>query len=136
MSISSRGKLSGAIKGYNKIKGSIDMGNPTKGAVKFINGIGPDENGNIELEIPECKVQSVNGIEPDENGNIEIHIPESKLQSVNGVEPDENGNVEIDTMPDGLEQITILSEADMLPAIHDASGAILTDENRNVILRY
>lgn len=34
------------------------------------------------------------------------------------------------------EQISMLIEADMLPAVHDASGAILTDENGNVILRY
>ena len=81
-------------------------------------------------------VKSVNGVKPDSAGNVEIHIPESKLQSVNGIEPDANGNVEIDTMPDGLEQISILAEADMLPAVHDASGSILTDENGNVILRY
>lgn len=81
-------------------------------------------------------VKSVNGVKPDSAGNVDIPIPESKLQSVNGIEPDENGNVEIDTMPDGLEQIAILAEADMLPAIHDASGAILTDGNGNVILRY
>lgn len=34
------------------------------------------------------------------------------------------------------EQIAMLIESDMLPAVYDASGAILTDENGNVILRY
>lgn len=34
------------------------------------------------------------------------------------------------------DQIEMLIEADMLPAVHDASGAILTDENGNIILRY
>lgn len=109
-------------------------------AVKSINGILPDEDGNVALDIPECKVKSVNGIEPDENGNVEISIPEVDtsdfVKTVNGEVPDENGNVEIETTPDELEQIALLVELDMLPAIHDASGAILTDENGNIILRY
>lgn len=90
MSISSRGKLSGAIKGNSELNGSMSMGNPAKGAVK----------------------------------------------TVNGVKPDKNGNVEVDALPDELEQVEILIESDMLPAVHDVNGAILTDENGNVILRY
>lgn len=39
-------------------------------------------------------------------------------------------------LPSDTEQIAMLAEADMLPAVHDADGAILTDENGNVILRY
>lgn len=58
------------------------------------------------------------------------------VKSVNGVEPDESGNVEIDALPDDAEQISMLAEADMLPAVHDTSGAILTDQNGNIILRY
>lgn len=81
-------------------------------------------------------VKSVNGVKPDKGGNVEIEIPECKVQSVNGIAPDENGNVEIDALPDDAEQIAMLAEADMLPAVHDASGAILTDENGNIILRY
>lgn len=37
-------------------------------------------------------VKTVNGIEPDETGNIEV---DSGVKSVNGIEPDENGNVEV-----------------------------------------
>jgi hypothetical protein len=37
---------------------------------------------------------------------------------------------------DDGEQVSILIDADLLPAVHDASGAILTDENGNVVLRY
>ena len=58
------------------------------------------------------------------------------VKSVNGVEPDENGNVEIDALPNDVEQIAMLIEVNMLPSVHDASGAILTDTNGNVILRY
>lgn len=116
MSISSRGKLSGAIKGNSELNGSMAMGNPARGAVKSVNGIRPDKNGNVEIEIPECDaVKTVNGIAPDENGNVDIP----------------GGG-----MPNELDQVKLLIEADMLPAVHDVNGAILTDENGNVILRY
>ena len=39
------------------------------------------------------------------------------------------------SMPDDSEQIAMLTEADMLPAVH-YNGAILTDENGSIILRY
>lgn len=39
------------------------------------------------------------------------------------------------TIPD-TEQLSMLIEADLLPVAYDASGAILTDEKGNVILRY
>ena len=58
------------------------------------------------------------------------------VKSVNGIDPDENGNVQIDALPDDAEQIAMLIEADLLPAVHDASGAILTDEKGNIVLRY
>lgn len=58
------------------------------------------------------------------------------VSTVNGVSPDENGNVEIQTLPNDVEQISMLINTDLLPAVHDADGAILTDENGNVILRY
>ena len=59
-----------------------------------------------------------------------------KVSSVNGIAPDANGNVEVDALPDNAEQLEMLIEADMLPAVHNASGAILTDENGNIVLRY
>lgn len=59
-----------------------------------------------------------------------------KVKTVNGVEPDENGNVQIDALPDDAEQLDMLIEADLLPAVYDTNGAILTDENGNIILRY
>lgn len=66
-----------------------------------------------------------------------VEIPEcDAVKTVNGITPDENGNVEIETTPDELEQIALLTELGMLPAVHDTNGAILTDENGNVILRY
>ena len=92
------------------------------GNVKSVNGIKPDENGNIEIEIseielpeinypvtsvngmtgdveieiPEQKNITVNGIAPNESGNIQIEIPEQKNITVNGVAPDESGNIQIE----------------------------------------
>lgn len=60
---------------------------------------------------------------------------EDCVKSVNGVTPDENGNVTVSAMPNDLEQITMLVDADMLPAVH-LGGAILTDNSGRVILRY
>lgn len=37
---------------------------------------------------------------------------------------------------DDNAQLAMLIEADMLPAVHDEDGKILTDENGKIILRY
>jgi hypothetical protein len=37
---------------------------------------------------------------------------------------------------DGIKQIAVLIKEDMLPAVYNLDGKILTDENGNVILRY
>lgn len=61
--------------------------------------------------------------------------PKSCVTSVNGVSPDKKGNVEVSAMPNDVEQVFMLIESDMLPAVH-INGAILTDENGSIILRY
>lgn len=61
--------------------------------------------------------------------------PKPCVTSVNGVSPDKNGNVEVSAMPDDVEQVFMLIEADMLPAVH-YNGAIITDEKGNIIFRY
>lgn len=44
------------------------------GGVSTVNGVSPDKNGNVELEIGDGSVQSVNGVLPDESGNVELEI--------------------------------------------------------------
>ena len=34
------------------------------------------------------------------------------------------------------ETLNLLIEEDMLPAVHNAGGGILTDQNGNIVLRY
>lgn len=89
----------------------------------------------------EGTVKTVNGIEPDENGNVElpaVEIPEVDLsgvvKSVNGVTPDESGNVTLDISVEDSEVLDMLIELNALPAVTDADGAIYTDENGSILM--
>ena len=42
------------------------------GTVKTVNGVTPDENGNVEVPTAEGTVKFVNGIAPDETGNAQL----------------------------------------------------------------
>ena len=92
-------------------------------------------------------VQTVNGIKPDENGNVNIEIPEVEIpkvdltgvvKSVNGTVPDENGNVVLqissDISVDNNEVLDMLLELDALPAVTAPDGAIYTDENGAILM--
>ena len=72
------------------------------GAVKTVNGAEPDENGNVQIVMPEVPeinypVTSVNG----QTGDVQIEIPEVKEITVNGVAPDENGNIQLEISASG-----------------------------------
>lgn len=54
------------------------------GTVKSVNGVAPDESGNVAIEIPGGTVKTVNGTSPDENGNVEITIPDSDWNAAEG----------------------------------------------------
>lgn len=97
----------------------LDIPESTNGTVTSVNGVEPDENGNVEIEVGGGTVQSVNGAVPDENGNIEIEVGSGTVTSVNGVAPDENGNVEIEV---GGGSGTVQSVNGELP---DADGNVL-----------
>lgn len=56
-----------------KLKGKF-----SRPAVESVNGVKPDETGEITLPIPECKIKSVNNIEPDKSGNITIEFPKQE----------------------------------------------------------
>lgn len=59
-------------------------------------------------------VKSVNGVLPDENGNVEIELPEAggegTVKSVAGVEPDESGNVPLTPADIGAAEVEITDE--------------------------
>lgn len=44
------------------------------GTVKSVNGVEPDQNGNVVLEIETGGVKTVNNIAPDGNGNVQIEV--------------------------------------------------------------
>lgn len=104
-----------------KTKSGAEWQKPTgggEGTVKTVNGIGPDENGNVELpavEIPEVDLSGV-------------------VKSVNGVTPDKSGNVTLDISVEDSEVLDMLIELNALPAVTDSDGAIYTDENGSILM--
>ena len=68
-------------------------GTDGSGSVQMVNGIGPDENGNVIIDIGTGSVKTVNGIAPDEDGNVTIDAGTGSVKKVNGLDPDGDGNV-------------------------------------------
>lgn len=69
-------------------------------------------------------------LEQNEDGQT-LHLELSNLRGPQG-EPGPAGEGSISDD----EALDLLAELDLLPAVTDGSGAILTDENGNIILRY
>lgn len=57
-----------------------------EGRVLTVNGISPDEFGNVMVEIPKDGVQTVNGISPDENGDVTVEIPECTVPRIESLD--------------------------------------------------
>lgn len=86
-----------------------------EGTVKSVNGVEPDEAGNIELVIPKGTVTSINGVEPNAEGAVTINV----VKTVNGNGPDGSGNINVSNK---LE-LTYFSDATL--TISDASDGKL-----------
>ena len=71
------------------------------GAIKTVNGNGPDADGNVVVE---AGIKTVNNIQPDVNGNVDLG---QLVKTVNSHEPDENGNIQFDVVEkvDGISPI-------------------------------
>lgn len=71
------------------------------GAIKTVNGNGPDANGNVVVE---AGIKTVNNVQPDETGNVDLG---QLVKTVNSHEPDENGNIQFDVVEkvDGVSPI-------------------------------
>ena len=67
------------------------------GTVKSVNGMTPDSEGNIQIEIETSAIKTINGVAPDETGDIDLELmkPSDGIKTINGVAPDINGNVEL-----------------------------------------
>lgn len=90
------------------------------GSIKTVNGISPDVNGNVTLDLGDT-ITMVDGIVPDIAGNVITHTNKAvldklsdsggqlnysgkavgKVSSVNGAQPDSNGNIEIPSIHKG-----------------------------------
>ena len=71
------------------------------GAIKTVNGNGPDADGNVVVE---AGIKTVNNIQPDGNGNVDLG---QLVKTVNSHDPDENGNIQFDVVEkvDGISPI-------------------------------
>ena len=71
------------------------------GAIKTVNGNGPDADGNVVVE---AGIKTVNNVQPDETGNVDLG---QLVKTVNSYEPDENGNIQFDVVEkvDGVSPI-------------------------------
>ena len=75
--------------------------------IKTINGIKPDSEGNIKLDLT-GNIKSVNNVKPDKEGNIQLGAgTKNSIKSVNTVnKPDDFGNVQVPTFAPNLLQGT------------------------------
>lgn len=86
------------VASVDGVKPKSVEGNVELGAVRSVQlgpgtqKITPDANGNLDLGRIEGSVKTVNGIEPDEDGDVDLG---AVVNSVNDVPPDANGNVDL-----------------------------------------
>ena len=91
-----------------------------RGVVLSVNGVTPDENGNVKIETgTKGAVTSVNGVKPDEDGNVQIEVGGAECECEAATDD---------------EIVEVLFEMGALPAITDENGAILTDENNAILM--
>ena len=79
------------------------------GGVLSVNGMLPDENGNVEIDAG-GGVKTVNGVAPDDSGNVVIDAG-GGVKTINNVAPDENGNVQITANGIGAATMTEVNNA-------------------------
>lgn len=99
------------VASVDGVKPSDEKGNVALGAVRGIKvGEGevvkPDDDGIISMDEIEGSVKTVNGVEPDDDGNVDLG---DIVHTVNGEPPDDNGNVEVEIEAEnvtGLETYT------------------------------
>lgn len=85
--------------------------------------LGTDEEGNVvAVEKPEAVVQTVNGIAPDEAGNVEIEIPEGT-----GLTEEQEAKLEAITVTeDGYTDISGVRKATDISAVRDGQTITIT----------
>lgn len=96
-----------------------DLPKITKAAARSVNGVVPDSNGDVRLQV----VSTINSLSPDRDGNIEINldnfvtknelfeeigdaikkIPKQKAITVNGVPPDLDNNIVLKRVPESIK---------------------------------
>lgn len=67
------------------VKNAVDL----SGVVYSVDGIAPDENGNVQLS---GYVEKVNGATPDSNGEVSVDVG---VLTIDSTSPDSNGNIDL-----------------------------------------
>lgn len=90
--------------------------------IKTINGIKPDSEGNVKLDLT-GNIKSVNNVKPDKDGNIQLGAgTKNSVKSINTVnKPDEFGNVQVPTFAPNLLQGTTIKKQS-IPVNKDATA--------------
>ena len=91
--------------------------------IKTINGIKPDSEGNVKLDLT-GNIKSVNNVKPDKDGNIQLGAgTKNSIKSINTVnKPDELGNVLVPTFAPNLLQGTTIKKQS-IPVNKDATAS-------------
>ena len=106
----------------------------TADTVKTVNGNAPDENGDVTIDVPECKVKSVNGVTPDENGDIQIAIDgdnvitqgklDEAISEVEGKIPTHDWD-SLEGKPFGLQEVAATILDDTISFVEDSVGGVV-----------
>ena len=88
-----------------------------EGAIKTVNGNGPDQNGNVVVE---AGIKTVNNIEPDVTGNVDLG---QLVKTVNGHQPDEEGSVQFDVV-ETVDGVAPVAGNVPLGAVRSINGTI------------
>ncbi len=93
----------------------------TRDIVKTINNVGPDPQGNVNINTG--GVKTVNGNGPDDAGNVDA----GTVKSVNGKKPDASGNVTVQTQTGNfLTGLRLGEQSSALIPFVAPSGCVIT----------
>lgn len=99
-----------------------------------------DKLAELEVKVEEAAqtggtVKTVNGIEPDENGNIEIEVTSSGAQvQPDWEQTDETAPDFIKNKPDEMDALALVSEMEFVAPVVDEDNSVYLDDSNNILI--